>query len=305
MSLSKRAILIAMCLPYSGPLAWSQERRGAQPEAQHWQAAMARVHARFHGRKGTFAHFGDSITVTLAFWTPLHYARKNAPPEMQRAYRIVEGYIRPECWRDWKGPEYGNDGGQTIRWADENLGSWLRKLDPEVALIMFGTNDLVSLERDEYQRKLREVVKRCLDNGTVVILSTIPPRHGLAERAEAFADVARATARELALPLVDYHAEILKRRPADWDGADDAFRQYHDYDVPTLLARDGVHPSAPKQYQDDYSAVALRSSGYGLRNYLALLKYAEVINAISATRPAAKPRDKEPELGASEFDHEE
>ena len=46
-----------------------------------------------------------------------------------------------------------------------------------------------------------------------------------------------------------------------------------------LLARDGVHPSAPPSYRDDYSEKALRNHGYGLRNYLVLMKYAEVITA--------------------------
>jgi hypothetical protein len=239
-----------------------------------------RVHARFHGRPGTFAHFGDSITVTLAFWAPLKNRRKNAPAEMERAFRRVEAYLRPECWRDWKGPEFGNEGGTTIGWAEHNVGAWLERLNPEVALIMFGTNDLNNLAVEEYRHRLRSVVRRCLDRGTIVILSTIPPRHGFAAKAAAFAEVARDLARELSLPLVDYHGEILKRRPTDWDGATDAFRKYEGYDVPTLLARDGVHPSAPRSYQDDYSASALRSHGYGLRNYLVLMKYAEVIEAL-------------------------
>src|SRR5206468_4255728 len=109
----------------------------------------------------------------------------------------------------------------------------------EVALIMFGTNDLHSLEAGEYQDKLREVCRRCLENGTVVILSTIPPRHGFVEKSREFAEAARALARELALPIIDYHAEILRRRPTDWDGAADSFRHHEGYDVPTLLSRDG------------------------------------------------------------------
>ena len=64
-------------------------------------------------------------------------------------------------------------------------------------------------------------------------------------------------ARELAVPLVDYHAEILRRRPDDWDGASETFREYEGYDVPTLLSRDGVHPSAPERFQGDYSEEAL------------------------------------------------
>jgi len=60
----------------------------------------------------------------------------------------------------------------------------------------------------------------------------------------------------------------------------DKFSQYKDYDVPTLLARDGIHPSNPKKYQDDYSQEALRCNGYSLRNYLVLTKYAEVLQML-------------------------
>src|SRR5205807_4056938 len=149
----------------------------------------------------------------------------------------------------------------------ENVAAWLEKLDPEVALVMFGTNDLPSLEVEAYRDTLRSVVRKCLANGTVVIVSTIPPRHGYAQKSAAFAAAAREVARELAVPLIDYSAEILKRRPDDWDGASDAFREFEGYEVPTLVARDGVHPSTPKRFQNDYSEQALRSHGYGLRNF--------------------------------------
>jgi len=254
-----------------------------------WGEAMARVHAQFRGKAGTFAHFGDSITETLAFWTPLKYERKNAPPEMERAFRKVDAYLRPECWRDWKGPEFGNQGRQTARWADENVAAWLEKLDPEVALVQFGSNDLREFQVAEYRQRLRSVVRKCVDHGTVVILSTIPPGHGFEAKAASFAEAARQVARETRVPLVDYYAEILKRRPGDWDGASEAFRAYEGYEVPTLVSRDGVHPSAPQQYQNDYSVEALRCHGYNLRNYLVLMSYAEVINAITTQRPADRP----------------
>ena len=78
---------------------------------------------------------------------------------------------------------------------------------------MFGTNDLRDLRVDEYRVKLRSVVRRCLDRGTVVILSTIPPRHAFAAQAAAFAEAARKVAGELSVPLVDYHAEVLSAAP--------------------------------------------------------------------------------------------
>lgn len=246
----------------------------------YWVEPMKKVHAKFTGTKGTFAHFGDSITVSMAFWTALQYQRKNAPPNTEAAFALVKGTMRPECWREWKGPQFGNEGGMTIRWAQKNCDQWLAKLKPEVALIMFGTNDLGSVPLDEYEAKTREVVKKCLDNGTVVILSTIPPRHGQAEKAAKFADAVRKIAHDVNVPLSDYHAEILKRRPDDWDGAMEKFGDYKDYDVPTLIARDGVHPSHPAKYRDDYSDEALRCDGYSLRNYLVLMKYALVIERL-------------------------
>lgn len=240
------------------------------------------IHSKFNGRKGTFACFGDSITVTLAFWSPLLYADKKIPPEMNEALKTVKNYMLPECWQDWKGSEYGNEGSTTIKWAFDNIDQWLDRLNPEVALMMFGTNDIHYMEVDEYKAKMREVVKKCLDNGTIVILSTIPPQSDFEEKSAIFSEAIRQISQEFSLPLIDYHKEILDRRQNDWDGSLDKLRQYDGYDVPTLISRDGVHPSYPKEYQGDYSEKALKSNGYNLRNYLALMKYAEVIETVLA-----------------------
>lgn len=268
-------------------------RSAGAPAANGWVEAMKRTHAKFTGRRGTFAHFGDSITVTMAFWAPLPHARRNAPPAMERAFQTVNAYMRPECWRAWKGAEFGSEGGRTIRWAYEKVEVWLKKLNPEVALIMFGSNDLHALQRDEYREKMRAVVQKCLDNGTLVLLSTPPPRHGFEQKAADFAEAVREVAREKQVPLIDFYAEILQRRPGDWDGALDRFRDYQDYDVPTLLARDGVHPSHPQKYQNDYSEEALSRNGYSLRNYLVLMKYAEVLQKLGLNSPHSGPPERD------------
>jgi hypothetical protein len=97
-----------------------------------------------------------------------------------------------------------------------------------------------------------------------------------------FMEAARTIAREEKVPLVNYFAEILKRRPEDWDGSMAQFkgRPGDEYQVPTLIARDGVHPSNPSRYANDFSEEALRTNGFSLRNYLTLLAYAEVIEKI-------------------------
>jgi len=287
-SLCAAILLFAPVLVFAS-LPGDPQGQSSPPDKAYWVDAMAKVHAKFTGQKGTFAQFGDSITVTLAFWTPLLYERKNASPEMEQAYQLVKGYLQKECWRDWKGPQFGNEGGMTIRWAHENIDNWLQRLNPEVALIMFGTNDLNSVPLEEYKDKTREVVKRCLDNGTVVILSTIPPCHGLVEKSAAYAQAVRDIAQQMKVPLIDFHAEILKRRPNDWDGALEKFARYEGYDVPTLLARDGIHPSHSQSYRDDYSPEALSCCGYSLRNYLALMKYAEVLEKLNLVSPPKAP----------------
>jgi lysophospholipase L1-like esterase len=253
----------------------------ARPGDAAWVEPMKKVHARFSGTPGTLALFGDSITVSLAFWAPLRGDPKDLPEAMRAAHARVKAYLRPECWDKWRGPKYGNNGSMTIRWAHDNVDQWLKDHNPEVAVLMFGTNDLGALDVKEYEEKTADVVGRCLKNGTIVVLTTPPPRSGLLARSKEFAEAVRRVARDQKVPLIDYHAEILKRRPDDWDGALPQFKDVKgsEYEVPTLIARDGVHPSYPRAHPG-YSAEALRCNGYALRSYLTLLAYAEVIRQV-------------------------
>jgi hypothetical protein len=259
--------------------AWAGAAAAAQPA--DWVEPMKQVHARFTGTRGTLALFGDSITVSLAFWAPLEGTPPGMSPAMTRAHQLVKGYMKSECWRQWRGPAFGNEGRMTIRWAHENVGRWLKKLNPEAVVLMFGSNDVGDLGAPEYEQKTREVVRQCLTNGTIVLLTTMPPRSGRLEKSKQFAEIARKLAREEHLPMVDFYAAILARRPDDWDGALPQFKQTpgDEYQVPTLLARDGVHPSNPRQFSD-YSEASLRQNGFALRNYVTLLGYAEVVEKV-------------------------
>src|SRR5262249_40943830 len=136
----------------------------ADEPGKEWVEPMRKVHARFKGTPGPFAHFGDSITVTMAFWAPLTQPPQKMDEATAKDYELVKKYLKPECWNKWKGPAYGNDGGMTIRWAHDNLDKWLKKHNPETVLIMFGTNDLTQFGPKEYEQKTRAVVRRCLDN---------------------------------------------------------------------------------------------------------------------------------------------
>ncbi len=132
----------------------------AQPAADPaWVAPMRDVHAKFTGTPGTLALFGDSITNSFAFWAPLEGAKLAG----DAAARCDGATTTADCWRKWRGEEYGNKSRMTIRWADENLDGWLKKLNPEAAVLLFGTNDMGLYDAKEYEARTRSVVERLLE----------------------------------------------------------------------------------------------------------------------------------------------
>jgi hypothetical protein len=134
----------------------------------------------------------------------------------------------------------------------------------------------------DYEKRTREVVAECLTNGTIVLLTTPPPQTAELQKSLQLAAAVRAISSDLKIPLIDYSYQILKRRPADWDGSSPEFKNIpgDTYEVPTLVSRDGIHPSNPQKYANDFSEFALRESGYTLRNYLTLSLYADVIRNV-------------------------
>ena len=282
----KRSLHIVLSLVALFAAGWLDTAAAADPD---WVEPMREVHARFRGTPGTLALFGDSISVSQAYWSPLRGEPKGLSAAASAAHERVKAHMKPECFSEWRGPEHGNEGGMTIRWAHENVDAWLKKLNPEAAVVMFGSNDLGQLEVDEFEKKSAEVVDRCLANGTVVLLTTLPPRSGLVDKSKQFAEVVRRIAKQKRVPLIDYHAEILKRRPDDWDGSLPKFKDVpgSEYEVPTLICRDGVHPSFPQAHRD-FSEESLNKNGYQLRTYLTLLAYAETIDQVLAKRGSAR-----------------
>ena len=179
----------------------------------------------------------------------------------------------------------------TIRWAHENVDGWLKAHNPEAAVIMFGTNDLGELELKEFEQKTADVVDRCLANGTVVLLTTLPPRSGMLEKSKQFAEAVRRVAREagaadrLSCRNPQTSSRRLGRALPQFKGVPGS-----EYEVPTLISRDGVHPSNPQSHRS-LSAESLRSNGFLLRNYLTLLAYSEVTQKILEDQQQAELDD--------------
>lgn len=256
----------------------------AAADEPDWVEAMRKVHAAGPGEQGVFMSLGDSITYSMAYFAPLQYAdNARMSPETRSALDLVDDYMKEECYR-WKGGDKGNYSGQTAAWALRNVDNWIATLKPEVALIMFGTNDIRRGSLEDHEKNLRGLIQKCLDNGVVVILSTIPPMHGFDEKVRRTVEIQRKTAAGMKVPLVDFHAHVINRRPNDWDGSLPRFAAFSQWETPTIISRDGVHPSNPQQWRADYTEEGLSRNGNVLRSYLTLMAYAEVINVVISDR---------------------
>jgi lysophospholipase L1-like esterase len=226
---------------------------------------MQQVHAGFEGQPGYVAQFGDSITYSMAFWTPIDW------DEPQQYLTADDGLPKTppgKRWRDViqgerdKGPEHGNYSGWTVKDVLAAIDGVLERAKPEMAIIMVGTNDISGGSvPDSYEADLEKVVEKCLAAHCIPILNTIPPRRGHEQVVEEANKVVRRIAKEKHVPLVDYHAEILRLRPnGSWQG--------------TLISEDGVHPTGGET--NVYTPENVRNCGYALRNWLNFLAVREV-----------------------------
>jgi len=234
-------------------------------EAPSWVPAMRKVHEGFDGTAGYVAQFGDSITYSMAFWSPMSWS--DPAPYLSEEDELPK-QPGDHRWRDVikgardKGPKFGNYSGWRVGNLLKSVDEVLAREKPEMAIIMIGTNDIAGGKVPAgYEAGLQQVVEQCLEANCVPILNTIPPRRDRDQAVEAANKIIRNLAESKNVPLVDYHAEIVRRRPdGSWDG--------------TLLSGDGVHPSGKKS--NVYSDENLSESGYALRNWLNFLAMREV-----------------------------
>jgi lysophospholipase L1-like esterase len=245
-----------------------------------WVDAMRAVHSKNRGEKGIFLQLGDSLTYSTAYFSPLEFADiASMPPATREALNVVNNYMVRECY-SWKGAEKGNFSGMMTSWGLENIDKWIAELKPETVSIMFGSNDLLHGSIENHEKMLHDLVQKCLDKGVVVILNTIPPIHGFDEKIQKVVEMQRKVAFDMKVPLIDFYAHIIQRRPNDWDGSLPQFAEFTQWETPTLTSRDGIHLSNPKAWQQDYAEDGLRHNGNVLRTWLTLMAYAEVINVV-------------------------
>lgn len=143
------------------------------------------------------------------------------------------------------------DGGEASPLAQE-----LDAIQPQWALIMYGTNDLERVDVATYSMQMASALDLAEERGVVPVLSTIPPRLDdptFAARVPTFNDAIRSLARARHTPWMDYWA-VLDLLPDKG------------------LGPDGEHPDVYMEGQSrtcDVGPDGVRY-GYNVRNLLAI-----------------------------------
>lgn len=155
---------------------------------------------------------------------------------------------------------------QTASWVlggdPSPLALEIEAIDPSVALVMFGTNDMyygghaapASLKFPWMYSQMKRLLEDLMARGIVPILYSIPPYQGahwqLATLVESYNVVLRGLAEGKQIPFIDYHA-----RMRDLPGQG--------------LRDDGVHPNTKPNSPCDFTSEGLQY-GNNLRNLLTL-----------------------------------
>jgi hypothetical protein len=249
-------------------------------ETWDYAPAMREVAARFDGSEGVVLHLGDSITYASPYTA---WARGGRGKTLQDEAILRWSHCGEENDLDgwWLahvdlpgGRSYTAAGGvrsdQYIAGGHHGLpplAEIIGKYDPQIAIVMLGTNDAWQghpVER--YLPNMESIVSQLTENGTIVILSTIPPLIVNPELAQQYNGALWKLAEQRNLPVIDYYGEILARRPdMTWDG--------------TLLEKGDPHPTASRAGvtpESEPTPENLRESGYLLRGWLSVRKLAEV-----------------------------
>lgn len=218
------ADLDALAQPY--PLAPAVVRRMQETAARG---------AEQGARPGVFAKVGDSITAAPHFLRPIG-AGIYTLGDFQHLQATIDYYrvdlgdgvtpferVSLAAGVGWTAPavldpRYADP--QQCAPGETPLECEYRLIQPQVALIMLGTNDVSRLNVSVYQGNLEEIVAISLERGVIPVISTIPYQEQHEDAVYAFNRAVQDTAEKLIVPFWDLFSELAGLRDAglDMDG---------------------------------------------------------------------------------------
>jgi len=277
-----RCVLIVLLLLLAGEALMASADSLVVGRAESWDyvAAMKEVARKFAGTEGVVLHLGDSITVADEYTA---WARGGAGKTVEDEAVLTWSHCGEKNERDgWYvtnhkvGDSWSCTAAGGIR-ADQflaggyagllSLDEMIARYNPQVVIVMLGTNDAWQGRRaDEFAGDMSRIIRVLLENGTVVIVSTIPPMIPAPELGDQYNAELWKLAEHHKLPVIDFHGEIVGRRPdGSWNGA-----ILHEDDPHPTESRAGVTPESEPTPEN------LKESGYLLRGWLSVKKLVEV-----------------------------
>jgi hypothetical protein len=227
------------------------------------------------GDNGKILRLGDSITYANPGSAFLRYG-KDRTPEQLAVCRWMKADVNNASSGIWLSIA-DQSGGRSFTAASgvttaqylsggkgglPALDNLIKDHNPQIACVLLGTNDICQrLSPDSYEKNMEAIVGKLLANKSIPVLITVPPIRSNPQLAITYNERLWKLGEKYKVPIIDYHGEIMARRPNDWLG--------------TLISNDGVHPSASTSAGPATEA-NLASSGYLLLGWATLTKLVEI-----------------------------
>ncbi len=155
----------------------------------------------------------------------------------------------------WANPEFCEAG-------ETPLSCEFRTMQPSVALIMFGTNDVFYLDEAQFDFFYRSIVVATIRNGTLPILSTFPQRPEFPEKSTLYNQIVAQIAQDYDVPLINLWLAL---EPLPNQGIDPV---------------ETTHMSVPENGTTCYFIGPNLQTGFTVRNLLTLQTLDAVLQAV-------------------------
>jgi hypothetical protein len=181
-----------------------------------------------------FSKVGDCMTATEDFMRP-YAASGYSLGEYESLEAVIKFFAKVPASADGKLDSFANVGLANTSgfnaasvldpiWADpavcgtdDSLSCEYNVSKPGISLIMFGTNDMKSIQPDQFDFYLRRVVVQTANSGIIPILSTFPVQPGLEKESLLFNQITAKIAADYDLPLINLYLGL---KPLEHQGVD-------------------------------------------------------------------------------------
>jgi len=163
----------------------------------------------------TFAKVGDCMTHTPYFLEPIGQGEYDLA-EYEDLQTVIDTYSLEELnsfARESQASAGGFNSASVLdsMWANPEfceagetpLECEFRTMQPSIALIMFGTNDVYYLDEASFDFFMRSIVVETIRNGTLPVLSTFPHRPEFPEKSVLYNQIVAKVAQDYDVPLIN------------------------------------------------------------------------------------------------------